>query len=169
MKKVLIIHLVTFIFIGKTLSQDVQDGPIVNDNCFIAMKVASKANTAPISRTFCVDDKITVKLRDNKIIRSKINRLSQNLIITADDFEIDVSKIKWIKKSKLGTGQAIVSGLVTAGGLAVLIHVSQGNVEFDEIPIQGGLGIMLVAAGIGLSTSRTKFQMERGDKLIFKD
>lgn len=169
MKKILLFHFVTFIFLVKGLSQNSNDGVVKTDTCFFAEKVALKANVAPVSRTFCVGDKITVKLKDNHIIRGKISTLSKNDITTATGYEIDVTKIKWIKKSKLRTGPAIVGGLLAAGGIALFINVAKGDVDFDQILPQGGLSVLLFTTGIIVLTKHPKFKIEKGDKLIFKE
>ena len=161
----LIFHLVTFVFMTKALSQNTGDGHLENNNCFVAMKANNKA----ISQTLCIGDKICVKQMDNDIIRGKINMVSPNCIIITDGYKIDVNNIKWIKKSKLTAGHAILGGLMTAAGLALFIHVSEGNVALDEIPIQGGLAIVLFTSGIVILTSPQKYHIERGDKLIYKD
>lgn len=164
-KILLMFHLVTLVFMVKAFSQNLDNGLLENNNCFLALK----ANNEAISQTLCIGDKISVKLRDNDIIRGKISMLSHNYIIIADEYEIDVNKIKWIKKAKLTAGHAIVGGLMTAAGLALFIYVSEGNVDLDAIPLQGGLAIILFTTGIVILTSPRKYHIERGDKLIYKD
>lgn len=164
-KILLMFHLVTLVFMPKALSQNPDDGHLENKNCFVAMK----ANNEAISQTLCIGDKISVKLMDNDIIRGKINTVSLNSIIITNGYEIDVNNIKWIKKSKLTAGHAIVGGLMTAAGIALFIHVSEGNVALNEIPLQGGLAIVLFTSGIVILTSPRKYHIERGDKLIYKD
>ena len=58
---------------------------------------------------------------------------------------------------------------MTIAGLALVIHVSAGNVDLDAIPLQGGLAIVLFTSGIVILTSPRKYHIERGDKLIYKD
>ena len=82
--------------------------------------------------------------------------------------EVDVSKIKWIKKSKLTASRAIVSVLVTVAGVA-LIPASQEASSFDETGALLLAGAALVPIGVVIFVSRTKFRIARGDKLIFVD
>ena len=137
------------------------------DGCFSAVKMDLKTNTISISKTFCVGDKITVKLEGDKI-HGKISKLSKNYIVIADKDEVDVSKIKWIKKSKLTASRAIVSVLVTVAGVA-LIPASQEASSLDETGALLLAGAALVPIGVVIFVSRTKFRIARGDKLIFVD
>ena len=122
-KKISLLLIITFFFTVKTFSQTSGDGMKKIDGCFSAVKIDVKTNSISISKTFCVGDKITVKLMGEKI-HGKISKLSKDYIVMADKYEIDVSKIKWIKKSKLTASRAIVSVLVAAAGVA-LIATSQ--------------------------------------------
>src|SRR5688572_10856687 len=159
--------LVTFFFTVKAFSQTPGDGSLKIDGCFLAVKIDLKTQRTSISKSICVGDKITVKLKDNKI-HGRISNLSKDFIVVADNYEIDVSKIKWIKKSKLTASRAIVSVLVTAGGLA-LLPASQEAASFEDTGIMLVAGAALVPIGIVIFVSRTKFQLERGDKLIFEE
>ena len=166
-KKISLLVIITFFFTVKTFSQPAGDGMKKIDGCFSAVKMDLKTNSISISKTFCVGDKITVKLKGDKI-HGKISALSKNYIVIADKDEIDVSKIKWIKKSKLTASRAVVGALVTAAGLA-LFPASQDADSFDETGILLLAGTALVPIGVVIFVSRTKFRLERGDKLIFVD
>jgi hypothetical protein len=72
------------------------------------------------------------------------------------------------QKSKLTASRAIVSVLVTAAGLA-LFPASQEADSFEDTGILMVAGAALVPIGIVIFVSRTKFRIERGDKLIFID
>jgi len=169
MKKIFLLQLVTFILIAKTFSQNVEDRPLQKGNCFLAEKAEIRPNVSPTSRTMCVGDKIAIKLKDSEIIRSKISKLSQDHITTTDGHEIDVAQIKWIKRTKLTTGSAIVGGVLIAGGIALFIPVAEGEVNFDQIAPQGGLALLLFTSGILVLTKHPKFKPGKGDKLIFND
>ena len=166
-KKISVVLIFTFFFTVKTFSQPSGDGMKKIDGCFSAVKMDLKTNTVYLSKTFCVGDKITVKLDGDKI-HGKISKLSKNYIIVADKNEIDVSKIKWIKKSKLTASRAIVSVLVTAAGVA-LIPASQEAASLDETGAILLAGAALVPIGVVIFVSRPKFRIARGDKLIFVD
>ena len=125
-KKISLLLIVTFFFTVKTFSQTSGDGMKKIDGCFSAVKMDIKTNSISISKTFCVGDKITVKLKDDKI-HGKISKLSKNYIVIAENDEIDVSKIKWIKKSKLTASRAIVSVLVTAAGVALIASAQEAD------------------------------------------
>ena len=109
-KKISLLLIFTFFFTVNTFSQPSGAGMKKIDGCFSAVKMDLKTNTISISNTFCVGDKITVKLEGDKI-HGKISKLSKNYIVIADKDEVDVSKIKWIKKSKLTASRAIVGVL----------------------------------------------------------
>lgn len=164
-KKISLFLIVTFFFAIKTFSQTSGDGLLKTDSCFLAVKMDPKTKGISMSKTLCVGDKITVKLSGEKI-HGKISKLSRNYIVVADN-EIDVSKIKWIKKSKLTASRAIVGVLVTAAGLT-LIPASQGADSFDETGEMLLVGAALVPIGIVIFVSRPKFRIEKGDKLIFE-
>src|SRR5688572_17150884 len=144
-RKISLLLIVTFFFTVKTFSQTSGDGMKKIDGCFSAVKMDIKTNSISVSKTFCVGDKITVKLKGDKI-HGKISKLSKNYIVIADKDEIDVSKIKWIKKSKLTASRAIVGVLVTAAGLA-LFPASQEADSFDETGILLLAGTALVPIG----------------------
>ena len=164
-KKISLLLIITFFFTVRTFSQASGAGMKKIDGCFSAVKMDLKTNTISISKTFCVGDKITVKIEGDKI-HGKISKLSKNYIVIADEDEIDVSKIKWIKKSKLTASRAIVSVLVTATGVA-LFATSQDAASLDDTAALVLVGTALVPIGVVIFVSRTKFQIERGDKLIF--
>ena len=165
--KISLLLVVTFFFSIKTFPQTSGDGMKKIDGCFSAVQMDLKTNSISISKTFCVGDKITVKLKGDKI-HGKISKLSKNYIVIADKDEIDVSKIKWIKKSKLTASRAVVGALVTVVGVA-LIPASQGASSFDETGALLLTGAALVPIGVAIFVSRTKFRIARGDKLIFVD
>jgi len=167
MKEKVLCFAVAFLFFIHVFPQDVDEGLLKTDSCFLGVKVVPKTNVA-ITKTFCIGDKITVKLSNNKIIRDKISGLHENSIGTEGGAKINVSEIKWIKKSRLNPVNVVIGGIVISGGLAIIIHLSQGNVDFDDIPLQAGIGVALVGSGIAIMTSRTKFHIEKGDKLILK-
>lgn len=169
MKKILLLQLVTFILMAKTFSQNVEDRPLQKGNCFLAAKAEVRANVSPTSRTMCVGDKIAIKLKDNEIIRSKISKLSQGHITTTNGHEIDVAQIKWIKRTKLTTGSAIVGGVLIAGGIALFVPVAEGEVNFDQIVPRGGFALLVFTSGILILTKHPKFKPGKGDKLIFND
>jgi len=166
-KKISLVLILTFVFAVKTFSQISGDGMKKIDGCFSAVKMDLKSSTISISKTFCVGDKITVKLEGDKI-HGKISKVAKTHIVIGDKDEIDVGRIKWIKKSKLTASRAIVSVLVTAAGVA-LFPVSQEADSFDETGALLLTGAALVPIGIVIFVSRTKFRIERGDKLIFVD
>jgi hypothetical protein len=167
MKKLVLFHFVTFVFIVKAISQNTDEARPKSDNCFLAMEVPLRPNIVPASKTFCLGEKIVIKRKDHKTTRGKISKLSQQSI-TIGENEIDINSIKWIKKSKLSAGGAIAGGLMTVAGFAIFAHLSKGNTDFDQIPLEGGLGIVLVTGGVLVATSHKKFHIDRGDKLIFK-
>ena len=166
-KKISLLFIVTLFFTVKIFSQTPDDGMKKIEGCFSAVKMDLKTNTIAISKTFCVGDKITVKLKGDKI-HGKISKLSKNYIVIADKDEIDVSKIKWIKKSKLTASRAIASVLVTAAGVALFASAPEAG-SFEQSEAIGLTGMAIVPIGIVIFVSRTKFRVERGDKLIFVD
>ena len=166
-KKISLLFIFIFFFTVKTFSQTPDDGMKKIEGCFSAVKMDLKTNTIAISKTFCVGDKITVKLEGDKI-HGKISKLSKNYIVVADKDEIDVSKIKWIKNSKLTASRAIASVLVTAAGVALVASAPEAG-TFEHSEAIGLTGMAIVPIGIVIFVSRTKFRVERGDKLIFID
>jgi hypothetical protein len=162
-----LLFIITFYLTGNAFSQAPIDNLSKIDSCFLAVKMDLKTNSPATSKGFCVGDKITVKLKGDKI-HGKITKLSKNHIVVADKHEIDVSEIKWIKKSKLTASRAIAGTLVTLAGVA-LIPASQEAATFDETGFLLLAGTALVPTGIIILVSRTKFRIERGDKLIFQD
>lgn len=166
-KIISMLFIVIFLFSVKTFSQTSDDGLSKINSCFLAVKMDLKTNSISSTKKFCVGDKITVKLNGNKI-RGKISTVSKNHIVIADKYEVDASKIKWIKKSKLTASRAIAGVLVTAAGLA-LLPASQEASSFDETGFLFVTGAALVPIGIVILLSRTRFRIERGDKLVFED
>ena len=167
-RKISLLLIVTFFFTVKTFSQTSGDGMKKIDGCFSAVKMDIKTNSISVSKTFCVGDKITVKLKDDKI-HGKISKLSKDYIVMADNSEIDVSNIKWIKKSKLTASRTIVSVLMAAAGVALIATSQEGENSYGETGALVLTGAALVPVGIVIFVSRTKFRIERGDKLIFVD
>ncbi len=167
-KKISLLLIITIFFTVETFSQTPGDGMKKIDGCFSAVKTDVKTNSISISKTFCVGDKITVKLQGDKI-HGKISKLSKDYIVMADNSEIDVSKIKWIKKSKLTASRAIVSVLVAAAGVALIATSQEGENSYGETGALVLTGAALVPVGIVIFVSRTKFRIERGDQLIFVD
>ena len=167
-KKISLILIITIFFAVETFSQTSGEGMKKIDGCFSAVKIDVKTSSISISKTFCVGDKITVKLKDDKI-HGKISKLSKDYIVMADNSEIDVSKIKWIKKSKLTASRAIVSVLMAAAGVALIATSQEGENSYGETGALVLTGAALVPVSIVIFVSRTKFRIERGDKLIFVD
>src|SRR5688572_24271764 len=83
-----------------------------------------------------IGDKITVLLKDRKIVRDKILEINHDHILTDSKRKIELTDIKWIKKTKPGTGRVVGGTILTVAGSALLIPVMAGTVDFDTIAPQ---------------------------------
>jgi multidrug transporter EmrE-like cation transporter len=167
MKKVFVLLLVILVFMLKAFSQNMdtlQQGP----TCFKIVHASPNASAKNVSESYCMGDKVKVKLKDNQIFKGPISSISRDSVITVDGTEIDIQAIQWIMKSKLSTEKAILGSLLTAAGV-VTVATFQPDIFSDEIPLQPILGLGLVAIGVVVLTDHSKFKVERGDKMIFKD
>ena len=168
MKKLLLFCIVYFAFINTALSQNIDTVLQKKEGYFLAVRPV-ESDGSQASRIFSVGDKIAVKLRDNKIIKGKISKLSQSFITIDNRDEIDVNNIKWIKKTKLTAGRSIAAGLVAIAGVAVLAAGTSSSMGLSKTTLYGTLGVGLISTGIVILISRPKFRIQGDDKLIFKE
>jgi len=178
MKKIVLIHLVTIIYIMNVYSQSAGDSLQKSPTCFMIARYAPKATAKNVSEIYCIGDKIKVVLWDNRLIKGNIVSLSRDSMLTLDGTEIDFNLIRSITKPKIGTSSAIVGGLVVAAGAATMISLAAQGVSINTygeessmegIPARLIIGAGLVVTGIVIITSNSKFKVESGDQMIFKD
>jgi len=163
MKILLSLFLATWSLLNICQAQDPAQTVAKTGDCL----VATKANNASLSQSFCIGDRITVRINDNEVIRDKITRLSQDGITMRGGREIDITDIVWIRRAMPRTEAAVVGGLLVAGGIVLFIPVLAGDVDLDAIAPQGGLSVALITAGI-LAARPRKFKMEKGDALQYQ-
>ena len=176
MKKIVFIHLVTIIYIMNVYSQSAGDSLQKSPTCFMIARYAPKATAKNVSEIYCIGDKIKVVLWDNRLIKGNIVSLSRDSMLTLDGTEIDFNLIRSITNLKKASSSAIMGGLVVAAGVATVISLAGvsinpfgGESSLEGIPARLLIGAGLVATGIIIITSNSKFKIEGGDRMIFKD
>ncbi|HEU5290512.1 MAG TPA: hypothetical protein VFU05_07725 [Cyclobacteriaceae bacterium] len=118
------------------------------------------------SQTLSVGDKIKVKLKDRQMILGKIIEVNQGFLIVDSNGKIEITQIKWIKKSAPDPGNLGLGVGLTTVGAALLISMWAGA-EIDQLELIGATGITLSICGIAVLTP-PKYNLDNGDKMIFK-
>jgi hypothetical protein len=113
-------------------------------------------------------DKIAVQLNDNRTFRGAVAEISSNNISLNGQEKIDFETIRWIKKSKPRTSDAIIGLAMAVGGAVLFAHVSSGDVDFDSILPLGAASVGLITAGI-LIAYPPKFKLYKRDQLIYTE
>ncbi len=108
-----------------------------------------------------------MRLQDNGTFRGLVSEVDNHSISLNGGDKLDLQSIKWIKKSKVKTGEAILGILFAIGGTALLIHVA-GDVNFDSILPLGATGVGLFSVGI-IIAAPPKFKPYRGDQLTYTE
>jgi len=168
MKKILLIHVVTILYIINAFSQSTADSLLKSPTCFMIAHIPPKSVHKNVSEIFYIGDKVKVKLKGNQLIRGTLVNISRDSIISIDGAEFNLQAIQRIAKTKTSTGTAIVGSLITAAGV-VTLATFQVDISSDAVPAQFVVGLSLVAIGVTVLTGNPKFKVESGDQMMFKD
>jgi len=153
-----------FILAFQSLSLLSQDNSSTNDGHFIAVKAGYENK----KQTLAKGDKIVIKLMNNKKVLGEIEEIRQDYFVMNSGDKVMVSDIQWIKKSKISSARTAVGLTVLAAGVITVLVITP-TVDFDVINQVGFFGIGLTVTGIAILSTRTKYKLQRGDRLIYKD
>lgn len=161
MKRIFLFHLLLFVIATKALSQNTDGALQKSPTCFFVSHVAPASNKKQVSKTFCVGNKIKVNLVDDQIIKGTLDRISRDNTIIVNG--IEAKAIQSFQKAGVDTGTAILGGLLTVGGAALILHGTNPNTDLDTGPGQAIVGIVSTICGIIILTSHDKFEIEKDD------
>jgi len=115
-------------------------------------------------------DRITVKLRSDKMVRGNVTEINSDYILINSGEKIEINNIKWLRKNKPKAMKIITGVLCIAGGTALLYQLyGTEQVDLGGVPFHFLAGTGLIITGIVILWP-TKYKLQKTRyKLIYKD